>query len=204
MRPTGGDLVLPGIPGTLAWRNPPAAWDLRDGGTLTITAGAKTDLFISPFDGRAVHNSPLLLFEPAPEFVLSAHVSVEHRSQWDAGALVVRVDDATWAKVALELSTDGQPTFITVVTRGLSDDCNSFPITEHSAYLQIARAGQALVFYASTEGSAWKVLRSFSLGEALGLQAGFSSQSPAGEGCTATFSRIRYAARRIANINTGQ
>ena len=197
-------VVLAGIPGKLEWRNAPEAWAVRDGGTLTITSGKKTDWFIDPFDGRTVSNSPLLLFEPAQDFVLSAHVSVEHRSKWDAGALVVRVDDTTWAKLALELSPDGQPTFVTVVTRGLSDDSNSFSIAEHQAYLQIARAGQALVFYASTDGSTWKILRSFSLGAAKGLQAGFSAQSPAGEGCQATFSRIRYSAKRIANIYTGQ
>ena len=87
---------------------------------------------------------------------------------------------------------------------GLSDDCNSFSIPGHSAYLQIARSGQALVFYASTDGSTWKILRSFSLGPAKVLKAGFSAQSPTGEGCKAACSRIRYSPKRMGNIYTGK
>ena len=128
---------------------------------------------------------------------------MEHRAKWDAGALVVRVDDSTWAKFALELSAGGETTFVSVVTRGLSDDCNSFSIPGHSAYLQVARSGQALVFYASTDGTTWKIIRSFSLGPAKVLKAG-SAQSPTGEGCTAKFSRIRYSPKRMGNIYTGK
>jgi regulation of enolase protein 1 (concanavalin A-like superfamily) len=196
--------VLKGIPGALRWRNTPVTWDIRDGGTLSITAGKTTDWFIDPFDGRAVGNSPMLLFQPGADFVFSAKVTVSFRSKWDAGALVMRVNDTTWVKLALELSPDKKPTLVTVVTRGLSDDCNSFAIEGNSVYLQMAKSGQATVLYASTDGRTWKILRSFSLGPAASLRAGFSAQSPAGEGATAVFSEIRYSPKRIANIYTGK
>ena len=63
-RMSGEVPVLKGIPGKLEWTNPPAAWDIQNAETLTITSGKMTDWFIDPFDGRAVANSPLLLFEP--------------------------------------------------------------------------------------------------------------------------------------------
>ena len=196
-------LTIPGIPGSLEWHNPPAHWDFQDG-ALTITAGKTTDWFVDPFDGRATRNSPMALFEPAQEFVLSALVTVDHRSKWDAGALVLRVDETTWAKFALELSAEGRATFVSVVTRGRSDDCNSSTVEGHSAYLQSARSRDAFVFYSSPDGNAWQIVRSFTLGPARGLRAGFSSQSPTGEGCRATFSNIRYAPKGIANIYTGK
>ncbi len=196
--------ALTGIPGPLEWHNQPAHWDVKDGTTLSITAGKVTDWFVDPFDGRTTKNSPLLLFEPAQDFVLSALVEVQHKSKYDAGALVVRVDDHTWAKFALELSAEGRPTFVSVVTRGRSDDCNSSSIDAHTAYLQIARSGDTFVLHASADGSKWSVIRTFTLGPVKGLRAGFSAQSPTGEGCSATFSKIRYSAKRIANIYTGQ
>ena len=197
------ETVLRAIPGKLAWRNPPAAWDIRDGETLTIKAARMTDWFIDPFDGRTIANSPMLLFPAAKDFVLSAKVTVDFRSKWDAGALVLLAGDTLWAKFAFELSADGHPTLVSVVTRGISDDCNSFSITEHSVYLQMARSGQAIVLYASTDGSSWKILRSFSLGPTAEVRIGFSSQSPAGEGLTSAFSDIKYSEKRIANIYTG-
>ena len=76
------------LPGTLAWQNPPRSWHL-DGGTLTISAGAKTDWFVDPFDGSVDNNAPILLFTPDPDYVLTARVALKFETKWDAGALVL-------------------------------------------------------------------------------------------------------------------
>jgi regulation of enolase protein 1 (concanavalin A-like superfamily) len=196
--------ALKAIPGELSWLNSPVSFKIENGETLRIAAAKSTDWFIDPFEGRSFAAAPMLLFEPGGDFVLSAKVTVDFRTKWDAGALFVYVNGTTWAKLALELSPDKRPTLVTVVTRGLSDDCNSFAIEGASVYLQVARRGDAVVFYASTDGRAWKILRSFNLGNTQGLRAGFEAQSPAGEGATAVFSEIRYAPKRIANIYTGE
>ena len=141
---------------------------------------------------------------PGPDYVLSAKVNVAFRSKWDAGALMVWADDHHWAKLSFELSPEKQPTMVTVVTRGLSDDCNSIPITGDQVFIQVARTGKTYVFYSSVDGHDWKILRTFSLDSKVKQAAGFEAQSPAGDGTSVTFSEIHYSPTRIKNIYTGQ
>ena len=194
---------VPGLPGPFEWKNTPVSWKAGASG-LTIVSGQKTDWYISPMDGKASASAPLLLFKPDEDFVLSAKVSVDFRSQWDAGFLMVYVDDKTWAKFALEMSAYQEPTVVTVVTRDVSDDCNSTPITGHSVYLQIAKSGPALIFYASPDGRSWKLVRAFTLGSAGSLRVGFASQAPVGESGTAEFSEIQYRAGQVKDVFAGR
>ncbi len=198
-----GPISIPGIPGTLEWRNQPVSWSAGENG-LRIEAGAKTDWYISPLDGKKSANAPLLLFQPAPEFILTARVKVDFRNQWDAGFLMVWADDTTWAKFALEKSAYQEPTIVTVVTRGVSDDCNSVRVAGDSVYLRVARTGPAIIFYASEDGRTWRMVRAFTLGKAENLRVGFAAQSPLGERGTASFSEIVYAPRKVADVFAGQ
>lgn len=194
---------LHNIPGLLAWKNTALEWNVEKGQSLSITAGKHTDWFISPLDGGKRENSPKLLFQPADDFVISAKVTVDFQSQWDAGALVLYANDAAWAKLCFEMSMEKQPTIVTVVTRTLSDDNNSIPIQGNSVYLKIAKAGQAVFFYASADGKKWSIIRSFSLLPAQQFRVGFSSQSPQGDRCKTVFSEIEYRAVRV-NLWTGE
>jgi regulation of enolase protein 1 (concanavalin A-like superfamily) len=194
---------VPGIPGPFEWKNTPVSWKSGASG-LTIVSGKKTDWYISPIDGQMSASAPLLLFKPDDDFILSTKVSVDFRSQWDAGFLMVYVDDKTWAKFALEMSAYKEPTIVTVVTREVSDDCNSTPIAGSSIYLQIAKSGPALIFYASPDGRSWKLVRAFTLGSPRGLRVGFASQAPTGESGTAEFSEIKYRAAKVKDIFAGE
>ena len=196
-------LSLDDLPGIAEWKNSPVHWNIEDG-RLTIVAGPSTDWYVSPLDGKATNNAPLLLFQAGPEFVLTAKVTVEFGAKWDAGMLMVYASDTNWAKFALEKSVWGEPTIVTVVTRGVSDDCNSSPVTGNSIWYRIARVGPAFAFYASPDGHSWKMIRAFTLGSAPDVRAGFGSQSPVGQRGTATFSEIRYSARRIGDIFKGE
>jgi regulation of enolase protein 1 (concanavalin A-like superfamily) len=69
-----------------------------------------------------------------------------------------------------------------------------------SVYLRIAKSGNTYVFYFSTDGKSWEILRTFSLDTELPVRVGFESQSPAGPGAVARFSAITYDPRRIENI----
>jgi len=148
-------------------------------------------------DGARRENSPRLVFQPADDFVLSTRATVDFRTQWDAGVLVLYVNDDTWAKLCFEMTGEKHPAIVSVVTRGLSDDNNSIAITGKQVYLKIAKAGQAIFFYASEEGQNWKIIRTFSFGPDAKVRAGFSSQSPVGEGCTTVFDQITYLAKRV-------
>ena len=195
--------VLHGIPGPLEWKNTPLTSAVDGSGALSITAGKQTNWFISPLDGDKSENSPKLLFKPAEDFVLSAKVTVDFQSQWDAGTLVLYANDTVWAKLCFEMSIEKQPTIVSVVTRGLSDDNNSIAIHGNTVYLKIAKVGQGIFFYASTDGKKWTTIRAFSLLPAQQILAGFSSQSPLGEKCKTVFSEIEYRAGRI-NPWTGE
>jgi uncharacterized protein len=188
------------IPDTLAWQNIPAAWHVEHGTELTLRSGKDTDWFVDPFDGTVHNTAPILLFMPSDNYVFRTKVRVGFNTKWDAGALMVWVDDHHWAKLSFELSPAKQPTMVTVVTRGLSDDCNSLSISGNTVYIQIAKSGPAYVFYSSTDGKNWQVLRVFSLGDSSKARVGFESQSPAGDGTEAVFSEIHYSTKKIADI----
>jgi regulation of enolase protein 1 (concanavalin A-like superfamily) len=189
--------ALAGIPEPLIWQHPTSSWKIENGQTLSITGGKATDWFASPMGGERRDNTPRLLFKPADDFVLSAKVTVDFRSRWDAGVLVLYVNDTLWAKLCFEMTIEKHPTIVSVVTRDRSDDNNSIAINGSSVYLKIAKAGQAIFFYASEDGEKWTIIRAFSLGAAPDLRIGFSSQSPVGDRCTSTFSEIHYLPKRV-------
>jgi regulation of enolase protein 1 (concanavalin A-like superfamily) len=91
---------------------------------------------------------------------------------------------------------------VSVVTRGVSDDCNSQAVEGNEAWLRIARRDSALAFHASREGERWELVRSFAL-PARDLDVGFSAQSPTGGGCTASFRELAYTNRRLADLRDG-
>ncbi len=136
--------------------------------------------------------------------MLTAKLNVEFGTKWDAGVLMVYVNDSTWAKFALEMSVYKEPTIVTVVTRGISDDCNSSPVRGNSIWYRIARTGQMIGFYSSPDGRTWQMVRAFSFGAAPGLRVGFGSQSPVGQKAKAAFSDISYSPHAIKDIFKGE
>ena len=198
-------LAITGIPDGLVWKNTRVAsrvdHESKDHDSeLTIRSGKDTDWFVDPFDGTVHNSAPMLLFMPAQDYVLSAKVKVEFNTKWDAGALMVWADDHNWAKLSFELSPAKQPTMVTVVTRGVSDDCNSIPISGNTVYIQIAKSGPSYVFYSSNDGKNWQVLRVFNLQDDRKARVGFESQSPAGAGTEVVFSEIHYQTKKITDL----
>jgi regulation of enolase protein 1 (concanavalin A-like superfamily) len=193
-------LSIPGLPGALNWQNTPRSWNIDNKNMLTISSNPKSDWFVDPFDGTVANSAPILLFTPGSDYVLSARVTVKFATKWDAGALMLMGDDHHWAKLSFEYSPDGKPTLVTVVTRGLSDDCNSMNVSGDLVYVRIAKSSRTYVFYFSTDGQNWQILRTFGLDTELPVRVGFESQSPAGPGAVASFSAITYDPHRIGNI----
>ncbi len=191
---------IAGLPETMSWENKPGDWHIDGEKVLTIASNAKTDWFVDPFDGTVANTAPILLFTPSPDYVLSTRVTVKFATKWDAGALMLWGDDHHWAKLSFEYSPDSKPTLVTVVTRGLSDDCNSVHVTGDSVYLRIAKSGGTFIFYFSEDGKDWQILRTFSLDAGIPIRVGFESQSPAGGGAVAKFSDISYDSHRVGNI----
>jgi len=201
---------LTALPSEGHWLNVPQSWKILNGKALTVASGSKTDWFVDPFDGTVSRNAPILLFKPDSDYILTAKVDVKFTTKWDAGALMLMGDDHHWAKLSFELSPDGKPTLVTVVTRGLSDDCNSSQLSGSAVFLRIASSektttgkvgsGKTYVFFYSTDGNNWQILRTFDLGTDLPIAVGFESQSPAGSGSVASFSAISYEQKKLGNI----
>ncbi len=190
--------------GSLAWLGQPAVSHESGEDSVVITAAGKTDLFVDPDGSATTLNAPCLVAEVRGDYVLTARVEADFVARFDAGALVLWSDERTWAKLALEYSPHNEPTIVSVVTRGFSDDCNSFPVVGGVVWLRIARVGDAFAFHASTDGTFWRLIRYFRLHDAGAPRVGLSAQSPLGDGCTATFRSVRLESRRLADIRNGE
>ena len=196
------------MPGPLRWLAPPARWEAPDRSVLTIAAGPGTDWFVDPRgEGEPIVSAPALVADPIGDYVLTARVTAELAETFDAGSLVLYADERTWAKLCLERSPQGEAMVVSVVTRGVSDDCNSFTLAAHVVWLRIARRGPAFAFHASTEGRFWRLVRHFALeapaADRKGPAVGFEAQSPMGDGCAATFEDIRFAAEHLGDLRDG-
>jgi uncharacterized protein len=200
---TDQPIRLPEIPLELRWRLAPERWDLA-GGTLTIAAGARTDLFVDPAGAPPSRSAPHLLAPSSGDFLLSARVTVDFRARFDAGALLLYAGSDSWAKLCFEYAPLNVATVVSVVTRGLSDDCNSYPAEGNSTWLRIARRGGAFAFHSSSDGESWRLVRHFALSPVDEVAVGFLAQSPEGDGCTTTFDSIRYRRERLSDIRSGE
>ena len=196
---------LSSIPADLQWYNNPVAWQIEPGEGLSVTAGENTDWFVDPAGGYNKDNSPTALFVPADEkFILSAKVNVDFASTYDAGVLQVRESENVWAKLCFEYSPQQKPMIVSVMTRGVSDDCNSVPIDGNEVFLRVARNDRTLTFHYSRDGRFWHLVRYFSLGKLNSPRVGFSSQSPTGRQCRTVFSEIIYRPGVIKDIRSGE
>ena len=203
----GGDLAAvwassSTLPSTLVWDPVPVDWSAGEG-SLAVETGPATDLFVDPGDGSETLNAPRLLGRVEGDFTLSARVSVRFRSTFDAGVLLLWASARSWAKLCFELSPQGEPMVVSVVTRGVSDDCNSFVVGQGDVRLRIARLGSAFAFHASTDGAVWRLVRHFALEPHREPLVGFLAQSPLGTGCSVRFEEISYSPERLADLRSG-
>jgi len=199
------DLVVPGVPFPLEPSGNPACQATVSGGSLILISGAKSDLFIDPEGGEGARpDAGRLTGLPGDlDFTLSARVTVQFGSVFDAGVLLLYLSERRWAKLCYELSPQRTATAVTVVTHGTSDDSNSFETAGGPLWLRITRSGRAWAFHASEDGAWWRLLRYFTLGEASGARVGFLAQSPTGPGCTAVFEEIACKPGAPADLRDG-
>ncbi|MDQ0778112.1 regulation of enolase protein 1 (concanavalin A-like superfamily) [Streptomyces aurantiacus] len=200
------DLELPELPFSLRSYGPDGHWSY-EGGVLTGWAGARQDRFVPPTDEGLdpASDAPRLLGAPEGDFQLIARVTVGFAGAFDAGVLYIHVGERAWAKLCLENSPD-VPTVCTVVTRGHSDDANSFTVDGSSVWLRISRTGRAFAFHASKDGERWTFVRLFTLAdekESGAALVGFMTQSPMGEGCVVTYDHVEFRPDWPADLRDG-
>lgn len=192
------------LPAPLHWHGVPQSWELTGKNVLSITAGQRSDWFIDPGGTANVRNAPALLFKAAEVCQFSAQVTANAAAKFDAGVLVAYHADTLWGKLCLEMNPQGQLSIVSVVTKGVSDDCNSVPVDGNSIYLRIAKFEQAYAFHYSHDAKTWNLVRYFSLGATQDAEIGFIAQSPVGDGCSASFSEIVYLPEKLNDIRSGE
>ena len=203
-------LVLREMPFPLA-PSSPGVWQRDEqAGAVVAAAPARTDLYLDPGgEGSAgaastLNAATLLGTPPEGDFQLSARVTVGFQATYDAGVVMLWLDERHWAKLCFELSPSAEPMVVSVVTRGVSDDANAFVVPERSVWLRVSRVDRTYAFHASTDAATWRMVRVFSLGDSVSdHQVGFEAQSPTGDGCTVTFDDIGFTEHRLTDLRDG-
>jgi regulation of enolase protein 1 (concanavalin A-like superfamily) len=196
-------LFLQTIPRALFWENTPRKYTIHKD-TLIISAGGKTDMFRDPNVTYNTDNAPKLMFYPDDDFVLTASIEHAFASKWDGGAIVIRQDSLNWIKFCFEKDYTGARRVVSVVTKNISDDCNSMEIQKNKVFYKVAKAGNVITLYCSTNGQKWFLIRHLQFDADKRLQVGFLAQSPTGESCTVRFTNITYEAKKIADPYLGE
>ena len=186
------------------------AWTVHEPtGTITVTADPHSDIFIDPGAGSTLNaesmlNAATLLGgPPAGDFQLSARVSVDFASTFDAGVLLLWIDERHWAKRCFEYSPAGESMVVSVVNRGVADDANGFVVDGRSVWLRVSRIDHAIAYHASFDGMTWRMIRFFTIDDPSAVSIGFEAQSPTGDGCAVTFDDIRFTRERLGDLRDG-
>jgi regulation of enolase protein 1 (concanavalin A-like superfamily) len=177
---------------------------------VEVVAPAHSDLFVDPSgeSGTAAEtmlNAVTLLGVPgAGDFVFSARVGASFGAMFDAAVLLIWADERHWAKLCFEQSPAGTPMVVSVVTRGVSDDVNSFTVDGDAVWLRVSRIGRVFALHASTGGGWWHFVRAFALGDDLAdVRLGFEGQSPTGVGCAVWFDQVSFARTTLGDLRDG-
>jgi regulation of enolase protein 1 (concanavalin A-like superfamily) len=188
---------------SIYWGNKPESFTIKEN-TLIIDAGANTNMFRAPDGKFNADNAPKLLFKPDDNFVLIASIELSFKNKWDAGALVIKSDSLNWIKYCFEKDYTGAKRIVSVVTRNISDDCNSVEINSDKVFFKIAKADKVFTLYYSTNGENWFLVRHFQFETKPEFEVGFLAQSPIGPNCEVRFSDFKYEPKKIKDPYLGE
>jgi len=174
------------------------------GNEMVIVAGEKTDMFRDPNVTYNTDNAPKLLFRPDQDFVLITSIEHSFASKWDGGAIVLIQDSLNWIKFCFEKDYTGARRIVSVVTKNISDDCNSVEINSNKVSYKLAKADNVITLYYSADGKKWFLIRHLQFDTDKNLRLGFLAQSPTGKRCVVKFSGIRYEAKKIKDPYLGE
>jgi regulation of enolase protein 1 (concanavalin A-like superfamily) len=167
-------------------------------------AGPKTDMFRDPNVTYNTNNAPQMLFRADSNFVLSASIQHSFLNKWDGGAIILFQDSLNWIKFCFEKDYTGAKRVVSVVTKNVSDDCNSVEIKSNRVFYKVAKADHVITLYYSVDYKTWFLVRHLQIDSVRDLQIGFLAQSPTGKRCTVKISKIQYQAKKIHDPYLGE
>ncbi len=197
------EVSISAIPHKLFWENTPKSFSVNKD-QIVIEAGKKTDMFRDPNVSYNTDNAPKLLFEADDNFVLTASVEHAFTNKWDGGAILIKQDSLNWIKFCFEKDYTGAKRVVSVVTKGISDDCNSIEMNSSKVYYKVAKADNVITLYSSPDGVRWLLIRHLQFDTSKGFKVGFLAQSPTGDRCEVTFSDIVYMIKKIKDPYSGE
>lgn len=171
---------------------------------LIIESGPQNDFIVNPVDGSVTANAPFVYEDITGDFICRAKISLEHKAMFDAGGLMAMQDETHWAKACFELGDYGFKSVCTVMTNGLSDDCNGITVDGDVIWLQLARTGDVFSVHYSLDGTNYFLTRICSMPFEKTLKVGFEAQSPTGYGGKSCFTDFSVENRRLDNPRAGK
>jgi uncharacterized protein len=192
------------LPKEFSWINEPGQWGFDDSGKLLVTAPSKADYFRHPA-GLVINDSaPFLYSSFKGDFTISTRVEAEMIDEADSACLMLMLDEKNWAKICFE-NCYKSPSIVSVVTKNMSDDCNSDKVSIKNPYLRVTRAGNSVAFHYSLDGEFWKMVRYFCFENMPAeVKVGAVAQSPVGNGCKVSFDFLKYSPEPVKNIRSGE
>ena len=179
------------------------------GDTVTIFAPGHKDWFCNPVpntDGtldKPMAGAPVFYTEVAGDFAFTVKTTPQHKSMYDAGAIMVIESETRWAKLAFEASDFGTTAAVCVVTNEVSDDANGCDVDSDSMWLKLVRVGNVFSAHYSLDGETYHMVRLFRLPVAETVKVGLEAQCPVGDGGERIFSDILLENKTVANLRTG-
>lgn len=183
------------------WINKAQIFKENDGEVI-IDAGEKTDFFIDPASDFKVGNAPIFARKADSDFTISCCITPAFLAHYDAGALMLYINETTWVKCAFENTDLGYFSVVSVVTRGVSDDANGEQISGSSIWLKMSRKDDVVGLYYSSDGINWKMVRLFKFTYKPGL-VGLEAQSPLGKSCSVEFKSIEFKHQSVEDLRKG-
>jgi uncharacterized protein len=190
------------IPHSLFWINKPSAFKIN-AQSIWIEAGEKTDMFRDPNVTYNTDNAPRLSFMADSNFVLTVKIHHDFANKWDGGAIVLEADPLNWIKFCFEKDYTGIHRVVSVVTKDISDDCNSVAISGNEVFYKIAKSGNVITLYYSENAEKWFLIRHLQFNTQAPIKLGFLAQSPTGKSCKVNFSNITYSTKKIGDPYSG-
>jgi uncharacterized protein len=176
-----------------------------ENGKLVFKAEAKTDNFRDP-DGKLSNNSAAILLtkiDNTKPFTFTAKVTPDFKELYDAGVLYVYVHEKLWQKFCFERDEYKQPRIVSVRTINTSDDNNHDKINNATVYMKISSDTKSIGYYYSLDNKEWHFARLYKNDYPAEIWVGVSTQSPIGNGTTATFEDCSLTLSSIKDFRMG-
>ena len=183
----------------------------EENGKVTIIAPGQSDFFNGATENNEegflpdqLSNAPFYYTEVEGDFVMRAKVTHAFKDVYDSASLMIMKDLSCWAKACYEHTDFNTHAVVSVVTNGVSDDCNGCNLEGNTAWLQVCRVGNDFAFHYSADGVNYYMMRQFHLPADKVMKVGLLAQAPKGDGGERIYEDFSIVNMTVKNIRAGK